>query len=233
MPKCYLCGKPGNQPLSLKDSFTAHSIAKCPDSKYLCDRCHWVIPLRCWYFNPNKNAWSKLFSRNWSWLFQGEKLLSPVIEGTRGEGKEELPIVSSLATRAEIRDWLMNPPEPPFTITVAESGQKHLLPFAQEALSRDYFPVLFEMDIVYISDSFKSVLGQFEALMGLGFGKTEILTGEYRSETLKSCLEQWDKIESSLAHQRGSRMFELVSHVAQAPTPAQYPPAPPSGTSPG
>jgi hypothetical protein len=218
---CYLCGKPGSQPLSLKDSFTAHSIAKCPDSKHLCDRCHWVIPLRCWYLNPNKNAWGKLFSRNWSWLFQGEKVISPIIAGDRGEGKDKLPIVSSLPTRAEIRGWLLNPPEPPFTIVVAESGQKHLVPFAPEAHSRDYFPILFEMDTLYISSGFRGILEQFEELMRLGFGKTEILTGEYRSETLKNCLEEWDKIESIISQQRGSRLFELVAHVAQKPEPKE------------
>ncbi len=218
MSNCYLCGKrESSQPLALKDTFTSHSIARCPDSKKLCDRCAWVIPLRCWYFNPNKNAWGKLFSRNWSWLFQGEKVLSPTIEGSRGDGRDRLPIVSNLPTRMEIRDWLLNPPEPPFTIVVAESGQKHLVPFAQEAYSRDYFPVLFEMDTVYISSQFREVLESFESLMGLGFGKTEILTGEYRSENLKNCLIEWEPIESGLQKIRGSRLFELIAHVAQMP----------------
>ncbi len=217
MPNCYLCGTPGNNPLTLKDSFTAHSIAKCPESKVLCDRCSWVIPLRCWYLNPNKNAWGKLFSRNWSWLIQGESVLSPIIKGTRGEGKDELPIVSNLPTRAEIRSWLLNPPEPPFTIVVAESGQKHLVPFAQEAYSKEGFPVLFEMDLVYIDRRFHDALGHFESLMGIGFGKTEILTGEYRSENLKNNLADWFGLENAIEQYRGSRLFELVAHVAQAP----------------
>lgn len=218
MHNCYLCGQSATKPLTLKDSFTAHSICKVPESDRMCDRCAWVIPLRCWYFNPNKNKWGKLFSRNWSWLFQGQLLLAPIIEGNHTEGKDTLPIVCRLPTRADVRGWLIDPPEPPFTIAIAESGQKHIVPWAQEGLNRDRFPVQFELDSVWINRSeFSSIIGNYEALMSLGFSKTEIDSGKYRSEKLMKCLDTWHPLENQIVPYRGSRFLELISYLAQQP----------------
>jgi len=217
---CYLCAKPGSIPLKLKESFTAHSLAKCPDSKTLCDRCYGAIDgteKQLWYWNEGKGKWSALWGRSLSRLYQGEKLIAPVIEGQHTESGKTFQVVSNLPTRVQMREWLLNPPEPPFTIVISESGQKHLVPFAQEAYSKEGFPVLFEMDLVYIDRRFHDALGHFESLMGIGFGKTEILTGEYRSENLKNNLADWFGLENAIEQYRGSRLFELVAHVAQAP----------------
>lgn len=212
---CYLCGNPATQSLKLKDTFTAHSLACVPHSNKICDRCEWSINLRCFYFNPNKQKWSKLFSRNWSWLFQGEKLISPLIDGTHTEGKDTLQIVSDLPTRNQIRDWLLNPPEPPFTLVIAESGQKHILFMAQESHSREYFPIQFELDCLHINRSeFASLLATYEALTALEFSKTEIDSGDYRSDRLMKNLLQWESLEQIIAPHRGRRLLQLISYVA-------------------
>lgn len=215
LSSCYLCGNPATKKLSLKDTFTAHSLAKCPDSDKLCNRCHWAIPLRCWYFNPGKSKWNKLFSRNWSWLFQDDTLIAPKIEGEHTEGKDTFAIVSELPTRANIRQWILEPPEPPFTIAIAESGQKHILPWAQQGLNRDRFPVQFEIDSLMIDrGEFDELIKNYESLMNLDFGKGEIDSGNYRSEKLIKCLNEWEPLESIMARHRGSRLLQLVSYVA-------------------
>ena len=212
---CYLCGKPATKSLKLKDSFTAHSVARVPTSDKMCDRCDWSINLRCFYFNPNKQKWGKLFSRNWSWLFQRDKLIAPKIEGTHTEGKDTLEIVSELPTRAQLREWLINPPEPPFTLAIAESGQKHILFLAQEAHNRDIFPVQFELDTLHLDrKKFTALVQNYEALMALDFSKSEIDSGDYRSDRLLKSFEQWESLEKQVAFFRGSRLFQLVSFVA-------------------
>lgn len=212
---CYLCGKPATKSLKLKDSFTAHSVARVPTSDKMCDRCDWSINLRCFYFNPNKQKWGKLFSRNWSWLFQRDKLIAPKIEGTHTEGKDTLEIVSELPTRAQLREWLINPPEPPFTLAIAESGQKHILFLAQEAHNRDIFPVQFELDTLHLDrKKFTALVQNYEALMALDFSKSEIDSGDYRSDRLLKSFEQWESLEKQIAFFRGSRLFQLVSYVA-------------------
>jgi CRISPR type IV-associated protein Csf1 len=110
---------------------------------------------------------------------------------------------------------LVNPPEPPFTIAIAESGQKHILPWAREAQSRDYFPVQFELDSLWVQRSqWLDLLQAFEELMGMGFSKTEIVSGEYRPDRLMPVLssyQQWDGIVQAW---RGTRLIDLASYVA-------------------
>lgn len=216
MSECYICGStPATQPLRLADSFTNHAACRVPSSDKMCDRCAWVIPLRCWYWNTPKQKWSKLFARNWSWLIS-IKISWPKFSQERTELKDTLTVVSDLPTRALIRDWLLNPPEPPFTIAIAESGQKHILPWAQEAHSCDRFPVQFEMDALYIDRlEFAILVSIYEDLMALGFSKTEIDTGDYKSDKLMNNLERWEELERAIQPHRATRLLELVSYVGQ------------------
>ena len=214
---CYLCARtPATNPLDLPKTFTNHSAARCPQSDKLCDRCYATIAgnqKQMWYWNPNKEAWSKLWGRSLSRLYQGEKLLSPTIEGDR----EGLLVVKDLATREQIREWLTNPPEPPFTIAIAQSGQKHILSFAQEGLDLERFPVQFETESLWINRvEFVQVLGWYESLMGLGFSKTEISSGEYRSDRVVTAANnpQFWEWENNLSPYRGTPLIGLIEHVA-------------------
>lgn len=221
MSSCYLCGTiPATRPLELKKSFTAHSSAACPGSNHLCDRCEFALNTRAYYWNKSKEKYSLLYARGWSWLYQGDRLLSPRF---RGEYKG-FPVVKGLATRAEMRWWLLEPPDPPFTIAIAESGQKHILFLAKEAQSRDFFPVLLELDTVWIDrQSFEKDLAAFEDLLGLGASKTEIVTGDYKSSFLLQAIVDplFDKSEQVIAKLRGKRYLGLISHVAQKPEPIE------------
>ena len=216
---CYLCAKPASNPLELSNTFTMHSSAKCPDSKLLCDRCYSTISgnqKQLWYWNESKNKWSKLWGRSLSRVYQGDTLIAPIIEGTYTEGKDTFGVVKNLLTRVEIREYLLNPPEPPFTIAIAESGQKHIIPWALEARSRTLFPVQFELDTVYVDSRFKKYLQIYEELMGLGFSKTEIDSGNYRSDKLMKVFDDrfWE-LEGGIKAIRGTRLIELINYIAQ------------------
>ena len=216
---CYLCGRDANLSLSLKPTFTGHNLAKCPESSFICPFCDSWINLRCWYFNPVKEKWNKLFSRNWSSLFVDDKLVSPIIQGTRTEGKDTLPIVSELPTRERIKDWLVNPPQGAFKICIAESGQKHIVPQAETGYNKDFFPVQFELDSIWINrQQIIELLSVYETLLAW-FNKAEINSGNYQSERLIKCWQQtsqesWQQLETTLATVRGSRLLELISYVA-------------------
>ena len=222
MDRCYFCGAPATVPVQLKATFTSQNLARVPDSRHSCERCDYWLNLRCWYFNPHKQQWSKLFSRNWSSLFVDGKLISPIIEGNHSDGKDTFPTVRNLPTRAEIRSWLLEPPQPPFTICIAESGQKHIVMWSQIAYSRERFPVQFEMDNIQIDrQSFAESLSGYEKLLTV-FSKTEIDTGEYHSDRLLKFwalhnYDYWQQLESDIARLRGGRLLQLLSYVAIAP----------------
>ncbi|MFM8006270.1 MAG: hypothetical protein ACKO86_15295 [Dolichospermum sp.] len=197
-----------------------HSSAKCPKSKVLCDRCYSTISgnqKQLWYWNEGKNKWSKLWGRSLSRVYQNDKLIAPVIEGTYTEGKDTFSVAKNLLTRVEIREFLLNPPDPPFTIAIAESGQKHIIPWAIEAQSRELFPVQFELDTVYVSDRFKDLLSTYESLLGLGFSKSEIDTGDYRSDKLMKVFDQYCDLDEIINKVRNTRLLQLISYVAQTP----------------
>ncbi len=217
MSNCYLCAKPGTNPLELSNTFTMHSSAKCPDSKMMCDRCYSTISgdqKQLWYWNDGKGKWSKLWGRSLSRVYQGDRLIAPIIEGTYTEGKDTFPVVKNLLTRVEIREFLLNPPEPPFTIAIAESGQKHIIPWALKAQDKSFFPVLFELDTVYIDHRFREYLQVYEQLLSLGFSKSEIDSGDYRSDRLMKVFDQYWELEEQIAAIRGTRLMALLNYVS-------------------
>lgn len=238
MPEpCYLCGFRDSNPEHRHDKildkyFTEASKARSPQSKCLCDFCRSTLSKGpeslLWYWHPTKKSWSKMFGRSLSRLYQGTTLLSSKIEGTHTEKGVELPLLHNMPTRAEMRDWLLNPPEPPFLINIAESGQKHTVIWALEGHDRDHFPVQFESDSLWVDRAkFTGQLGHYETLLGLGFSKGEIDSGDYRSDRLAAAYPQYLEHERAVAPLRRSRWIELLSYVGQ--TPQHSPPFPNHG----
>lgn len=218
MPNCYICGSANAVlPLVLKDSFTAHTRCRNIESKNLCQRCFDCVEgkyKQCWYYHPTKEKWSKLWGRNWSWLIccDPKKSRPTFHESPHADGILE---VRNLPTRVEIREWLISPPDPPFTICLADSGQKHTYPFSVESLSKDFFPVLFEETLIYVNRiEFSCLLGLVENLLEMGFSKTEIISGEYRSDKLAKVLLDFLPIETEVARFRGTDLFFLANFVA-------------------
>lgn len=202
---------------------------------------------RVWYHNTAENRWVKLYLRGIHQLWQGDELLEPRLGAPEehiqisAAGKASAPAtyrpISAVPKRVEVREWLINPPEPPFTIAIAESGQKHILFLAQEAYSRDCFPVQFEMDSLVIDSGFAELLGHYEALLNVGFSKTEIDSGEYRPDRLIANMTAWQEHDPALSRERygnkPSRLLQLASFVGLkpeyvAPPPKQPKPTPPA-----
>lgn len=205
---------------------------------HLCDRCHDLIlgdMARCWYWNPNadskrqkgeKGEWSLFWTRGTSWLIseaeQYPRIGNPIeiapIDSKTGQPKAPVTLrqIFDLPTYQQIREWLLSPPEPPFRIVIAESGKKHIDFLSQVAYCRDRFPVQFELDTLQVDrDEFTWLLNAFESLMAAGFSKTEIFTGQYRSDRLGKALQQYHQHEPVVKPYRGSRLLGLVKYVAQ------------------
>lgn len=218
MSNCYLCGNDGDHPLDLPSTFTSHSLAKCPSSSTLCDRCYQVITgneKQLFYWNENKKppSWSKVWGRSLSRLYAGRELISPIIDGER----DGLRVVHSLPTRTEICQWLLNPPQPPFTIIISTSGQKHILPFAQEGYSRDLFPIQFELLSVEVDRlKFAKLLERFESIYSYGFTKIEILEGNYSvGKSLGIDYGYFRELDEAIAPYRKTALLELAAFVGQ------------------
>lgn len=233
---CYYCGAEGaNLPLQISPTFTAAGMIKVAHSDVMCDRCHGIMfgdLQRVWHHNKDDDRWVKLYLRGIHQLWQGDTLLEPKLGDPEehiqvsSAGKVGKPetyhVLSGVPKRVRVRDWLLDPPEPPFTIAIAESGQKHILFLAQTGYDRENYPVQFEMDSLAINRAqFTALLGTYEQLLALSFSKTEVDTGEYRADRLLANFEAWQQLEPEIAQHRSggkpSRLLQLISFVAIKP----------------
>lgn len=126
-------------------------------------------------------------------------------------------------TRAEIRELLLDPPEPPFVLCIAVSGQKHLHFRSQVAYSKDGYPVQMEETRVCVERPvLREWLKKIELLYTV-FSKDEIRTGKYSQNRIKEFgLLRFQAVEAIIAPHRGTRLFDLAVFVAQkieAPAP--------------
>lgn len=120
--------------------------------------------------------------------------------------------------RAEIRGILLEPPEPPFVLCIAVSGQKWLHFRAQVSYSHDNFPAQYEETQVFVNRSALARLLELVEQLYAVFTKAEILSGQYGQNRIRQFgLAEFQHIENELAPQRGSRLFDLAVFVAQKP----------------
>jgi len=119
-------------------------------------------------------------------------------------------------SRSKWQDILLAPPEPPFVMCLAVSGQRHLSFKAPVNLDREKFTVLLEDQAVHvIPEKLKSVLEAVEALY-VYFTKEEIATGRYSQHRIKECgLRRWERLDANVVDWRGRPLFELALFVAQ------------------
>lgn len=118
-------------------------------------------------------------------------------------------------SRAEAREALLLPPEPPFVFCVAVSGKKHLHFRARVAWSRDRYPVQFEDLAVEVDREVLACILSDVDLLLRAFGKEEVRTGRYRGQPPKGAdLKALAVAEERLSRFRGSRLFKLAVHVA-------------------
>ncbi len=122
-------------------------------------------------------------------------------------------------SRSEIRDVLLHPPAPPFVLTIAVSGQKWLHIKARVVYNRAAFSVLLEETPVLVRPTaVAALLDTIEELYS-SFTKAEIETGDYQPHRIRRFgIKRWERLEEQIGMHRGSRLFDLLLHVAQKQT---------------
>lgn len=120
-------------------------------------------------------------------------------------------------SKIQIREYLTNPPEPPFVFTIAVSGQKWLHILAKINYSNKIFEVMYEQTPVKVNpEKFKTLIELIEELYNAGFTKDEILKGDYQAHKIQSfSIKRFEEIEWQLELDRGSRLFELAVDLAK------------------
>lgn len=120
--------------------------------------------------------------------------------------------------RQEARDFLISPPEAPFLIVVAESGQKWLHYKSQVALTKNAIPVQLEdMRLLVHPSEFAKMVGIFEEMLTV-FSKTEIGTGGYQINRIREYgIGKFESDEDAIRPHRGSSLFRLALKLSAIP----------------
>jgi len=120
-------------------------------------------------------------------------------------------------SRPEIQKICLSPPEPPFLLTIAISGQKWLHFKTKINYNNICFAAAFEeTPTTIIPMQFATITKYTELLYNGGFTKDEILSGIYNNSRIMAYgISKFEEHETILRRFRGSRQFELAVFLAQ------------------
>lgn len=205
---CWLCGSTVTSDAWSRsifpDTFTNVNLARAPLSPVVCPACVYLSTGDGWKHHAARfpdlgvKTVHPLSWRSYSHLFV--------------HGEHRVP------NRADLRDILLAPPEPPFLLCIALSGQKHLLFRSAVAHDRDQFPVQFEEASLWIDrESFTRCLLDTESSLSAGLTRDEITTGRYRVPKPTVDRQHWRQVVAVLDRWRRTQpaWLSLAVHVAQ------------------
>lgn len=110
--RCIFCGSPASQSYSLKDSFTARDTLRCPGSSHACAGCLLALEESgtAIYHDGSRQEFTKAFRRMCSWIVTASSC-----------------VAATKAHMSYLRDVCLEPPPPPYFISIAVSGQRQIL----------------------------------------------------------------------------------------------------------
>lgn len=136
--KCFFCGDFCGDKYTtktyVKKTFMNRDICAFPFSKFVCVSC-----VSCFSENTlirlcDGEIREKQRIRTYSWVIEEKNKTAYTKKHIK-----------------ELREKILNPPEPPFVIILADSGQKHLIFRAKVNLEKDNFYVSLEEDIIKVN----------------------------------------------------------------------------------
>ena len=190
--RCNLCGEPlkdGGIPVKklLGASYMDWAIHKAPEEKYLCTACAFCLGM-----NPE----GRIALFRYPVVAAGEDLY--------------------LCNRAEMREFLLHPPDPPFVMILPTSQKKHLFAKAKISYRREQFFCNLEERIIPVSKEIEQIIKTIEALRGLGINKNMILEKVIPTPFFRQFgIEIVEKVLNKMEQMGRNEMFPLAMEVAQ------------------
>jgi len=206
---CYFCGINCDDSYFsedyIKETFTNRDVVKYPGSNYICVGCvmslGWGEDEMLMLDNSIKQRINDkgMAPRMYSWVIAKEKKWA-----------------FTKAHTNLIRDIILfNQPKPPFSIILADSGQKHLIFRATIAITKNEFPVMLEEEIIGVKPRLLEERLKMALPIVAAIGKP-VLTEELKINNFISYekyhgnitgLEEWQKVQ----HEPLSRLAAWLS----------------------
>lgn len=201
---CWHCGAHSSRAMLVRDwmgaSFVGQNRVRAQHGQHICEACVWVMarssPILGRMAKPGKQPpnW-----RNFSVLVEGDELVTAT--------KAEKPIILAFLRRAHREPWLA---------AIAESGQKHVIPYAPINMPGSCGRVqLDEQTIAVPGGGGWQLVDTAAALLTAGATKDEIARGDYAAPTWIRCETAIREFESQFGRQRSSAWFGLALWLSQ------------------
>jgi len=149
--------------------------------------------------------------RMWSIVYREDMQAPPSHEKAVSSHQGPHTHLCNKADLSHVINTLLAPPEGPYGVVVADSGQIHCLPQARLNWQSRQWTVRFERsDVTSTPERFGHVLHHCAALYAGGFIKDDILSGQPApSKLVKHGLEFWRHHNTELLRHRGGALLEL------------------------
>jgi len=131
------------------------------------------------------------------------------------DASDAVPLrVLSKGYKAEIRAWLRAEHKGPWFAAIADTGQKHVVPWTPVNLgSRGR--IRFEERELALDPSRFGLLDDLEALLTAGATKDEVLAGDYTPSTYQRCGALVETFEARWSSERASVWWDLAVWLSQ------------------
>jgi len=182
--------------------FVGQNRIKAPHSQHVCEACIWVmarssdVPHRP--AQPGQQCGPNF--RNFSHMLDARGY----VNASKGE-------------KPTIRDWLRAPKAGRWFAAIAESGQKHVIPYAPINIGATGGRIQFEEQVVALprDDAGWRIVDTCTSLLTLGATKESVASGQYTPGEWQRCGEAIRAFERDHAGARHSTWFVLVVWLAQ------------------
>lgn len=200
---CWHCGATMSRGLRVSDwqgaTFVGQNRVRYAAGTHICEACIWVMSKKSPV--PGKGAKEGANGapnwRNFSVLVDGDGL-----------------VVASKGEKPLIREWLQrsHPRTSPWIAAIADSGQKHVVPYAPLNFCERGGMVQFEEEVVRLGDF--AIVNRAADLLTAGATKDEMLSGDY-GNAWALCREGVREFEKDFSMLRGGVWFRLALWLAQ------------------
>jgi CRISPR type IV-associated protein Csf1 len=199
--QCFYCGAPCDESYTVKEyvkpKFTNRDIVFRPGSSFVCGGCVESFNETTTITMPDGEVRDRQRVRGYSWVITSQ--------------------YKQAYTKAHIkqlRELCLNPPEPPFAIILADSGQKHLIFRSKINLSKhSFFVMLEETQIIVEPDKLRERIELLEKF--IPFTGKPGLKEEIKTTTLEKIFDYYGESETiSLLEKYNNVKEEQITNLA-------------------
>ena len=214
---CCWCGMPDAVLCSAKKVFGTHFTARVfmvnPNSPHACRACTWAFGGK-----PPDTI------RLWSVVARTDIAAAPSNPKSSAIVGVSFDLIhcTTKGKAAEIIDVLIAPPDSDWVCCIAESAQQHVLPYAVINRGSPWKIRWENIDVAGDSKTFAEIIYHATALIGAGFFRIDVLTGEPSLGRLGKLITKWKEHDNYLSRLRGSPLFDLAVGLISKDTEGDY-----------